>query len=225
MPDWTNLVMCPECGAANPHDGEKCVKCGVDLQAALARDVTDRRERIAAKPPGSSPKSTPNRKPINELTVADLKRHPVWRFLLSRESSLDETWVSPVKSLPVSDLANRVVGTHAHMACGSPIFCLLGSVSLRDPKRTQQFIGLTVFRDDGERFHLARYFDVDYADQGPEALAEFLGRTVEEVFPISYDMGSVARGHNEVTKGLIPAEPLTRLTGKERMELVIQELL
>ncbi len=44
--DWTKLEMCPDGGAGNPHNGEKCVRCG----AGLAEDAV-RQEQTPQSPP------------------------------------------------------------------------------------------------------------------------------------------------------------------------------
>ncbi len=106
MSDWSDTVTCPECGAGNPHDGKKCVKCGIALQEALAKDDTDRQKRLAAAERNAPKVGRRNHKPIDELTVKDFKRYPVWGFNLDEEGDekCDETWVRLFKKLPVKDL-------------------------------------------------------------------------------------------------------------------------
>jgi len=48
LSDWSELRLCPECGAANPARGKLCVRCGVNLQEALAEDQALRDERRRA---------------------------------------------------------------------------------------------------------------------------------------------------------------------------------
>ena len=104
MADWSDLCLCPECGAANPSGAETCVKCGTDLVRAIADDERLRRERAGAHKAGRRPRGRDESKPADELTIADLRRHPVWQYDLAAEGGHDETWVKPVKRLPVSDL-------------------------------------------------------------------------------------------------------------------------
>jgi ribosomal protein L40E len=47
MSDWSNLNLCAECGAANPHDIKLCVRCGVNLKQARAKSEAIRRENVA----------------------------------------------------------------------------------------------------------------------------------------------------------------------------------
>jgi ribosomal protein L40E len=205
MADWSDIVTCPECGAGNPHDGRKCVKCGISLQEARAKDEAAREERLE-KLEECPRVGRPNNKPVDELTVEDLKRHPVWEYDLENEGKegRDETWIKPVRKLPVEDLDNRVVGTEARLADGKPVFCLFGDVDLQDSQYSQEFIQVRVFKNNEESFFLARQGDIDFDDHNPKALAKFLGLRVKDVFPITYDISAVAIGQDAVVKGSIP---------------------
>ena len=88
-------------------------------------------------------------------------------------------------------------------------------------RHTHQFLAVTVFRDGDEAFDLARYFDADYDRCGPSGLAHFLGRDVEEIFPMSYDISNVASGTEDVVKGSIPLAPAEKLTEEELLRLAI----
>ena len=59
-------------------------------------------------------------------------------------------------------------------------------------------------------FHLARYFDPDYESRGPDELPDFLGLSVSDVFPIAYDLRSVAKGDAEVLVGAVTRAPRER---------------
>ena len=146
-----------------------------------------------------------NHKPIDELTIENLKQHPVWRFSLEEESQddWDETWVRPVKKQPVKDLTECFVGTEARLACGKRIFCLFGGIDLQDSQYTEEFIQVRVFKSNEESFFLARPGHVDYDNQNPKALAKLLGLRMKDVFPITYDISEVAVGLEGTTSGRI----------------------
>ncbi|MEI7832184.1 MAG: hypothetical protein WCJ56_03165 [bacterium] len=95
MSDWSKIESCPECGAGNPAGGETCVKCDIDLQQARARDAAIREENLARAEKCRRPVGLRNKKPVDELTINDLKRFPVWEFDLAYEDQADrdETWV------------------------------------------------------------------------------------------------------------------------------------
>ncbi|HOF88182.1 MAG TPA: hypothetical protein PLZ36_08795 [Armatimonadota bacterium] len=163
-------------------------------------------------------------KPVDKLTVEDLTRYPIWEFDLENEDEdgQDETWVKPVKQLPVTDLSNRIVGIPVRFAGGTTGYALLGNIDLQHLRKTQQFLVLTLVIGDGDWFHLARYHDSDYARNGPEALARHVNLSLEEIFPITYDISTFTRGLDAVVRGSIPAEPVERLTDDERMALIFE---
>lgn len=160
-------------------------------------------------------------KPVSALTPKDLARFPVWEYDTGHETlpGRDETWVVPVRLLPVEDLSNHVTAASLRLKNGQIIPGLLGCVSLQDAFSTQQFLGVSIWHNDNW-YHLPRYYDYDFEENGPTALAALLALPVEQVFPIAYDISRGARGLAEVVRGEILAEPEIRLSDKERMDLI-----
>ena len=78
-------------------------------------------------------------KPVEQVTVADLRRHPVWEFILDREEELGETHVRPVTELPVGTLGNRVVGTQIRLNNGTERWAILANVWLRSARQRVTF--------------------------------------------------------------------------------------
>ncbi len=156
-----------------------------------------------------------NTRLVDALQIADFEEHAVWEF-----PTAGETIVRPVKDLPVQSLTFRMVGTQVRLANGSRIWADIGNVDTGDPRQTEQFLTLTVYKD-GKRFTLARYFDFDYADRGPEALASFLGLPVSEVFPISYDIRQYVIGDLAALCGTITKDPPEKLTREEIIALAV----
>jgi hypothetical protein len=159
-----------------------------------------------------------NVKPVDSLTVADLQAFPVWQYT-NREGA-DETHVRPVKRTPVTSLTGKVVGTQATLANGERIWALIGNVDSKNPRITEHFLTLSVERD-GRWFTLARYHDFDVAASGPEALSQFLGLAVAEVFPIRYDIRSVAKGDEAALQGQIRKAPRERLSRAEIIAMAV----
>jgi hypothetical protein len=156
-------------------------------------------------------------KSVEELTVGDLARHPIWEYTNS-ESDCDETVVIPVRKIPVTSLQNRLVGTRVTLANGDLLWATLSNVSLTDIRATRQFLMISM-ENDGTWFHLARYFDVEYGRSGPEQLAGFLRLPVNGVFPIEYDISTLVRANDQFTRGMIPIEPEERLSLEELIAL------
>jgi hypothetical protein len=159
-----------------------------------------------------------NMKPVDSLRVLDLKAYPVWQYV-NREGS-DETAVRPVKQVPVTHLSGKVVGTQVLLANGQRVWALIGNVDASNARLTEHFLTLSVERD-GRWFTLSRYHDFDYAENGPEALARFLGAQVDDVFPIVYDIRQYAKGDAAALAGQIRQEPRERLSRAEIIAMAV----
>lgn len=161
-------------------------------------------------------------KPVDEIQISDWEQYPVWEFATDMEEELpDETWMRPLKKLPVENLENRLIGVLVELNNGSKRWAMLGNLSLNDPEQTEQFLCLAIYLDQGV-FHLACYFDSDYERRSPRILAEALGLTLEETFPIKYDISKYVVGDERVIKGEIHAEPKRKLSDDERMALIFR---
>ncbi len=164
-------------------------------------------------------------RPLADIPLDELLERRVWEYDLEEagyEADQDETWASPVRSLPVRDLANRVVATEVTLANGTVLPAVVGNVSLKSESATREFITVSLWLDD-RWFPLARYFDPGYETYGPDALAAALGLRKEEVFPIRYDISRVAVGSEGALKGEVQCEPTHRLSEDERMDLLPEE--
>jgi hypothetical protein len=155
------------------------------------------------------------------LTGLDLAGHPVWMFINS--DARGETVVRPVRRVPVTSLSDKLLGVRVVLANGTAVWALVGNVSPQNARKTQQHLSISIERD-GQWFHLARYFDPDYKRRGPSELAQFLGLSVAEVFPIAFDLTGLAKGDPEVLVGSVREEPAERLSEAERLELIFEEL-
>ncbi len=154
-------------------------------------------------------------KRVDELTLDDVHRYPVWEFVADDGQS-DETFVRPVGSLPVSDLTGKIVALEAFLANGMKQDMLIGNFDAIRPDMNPHFVTLSLFVK-GKWFHLARYHDYDSASSRPEALCSALGLTVSDVFPIRYDMTECVRGERSVLVGSFAASPERKLS---RVELI-----
>jgi hypothetical protein len=158
-------------------------------------------------------------KPANKLTPKDWERYPVWTFDLGNEGKpgRDETWMGPVKKLPATDIMNGGCRAKAKLACGKPVTLVLWAVDL-NPEQTlrdlaqyrvkpmtkaeraeylkQQTPQFTIFAK-GEWWHSE--------SNGPSDLTEALGLSIQDIFPISYDISDFAAGVDQAVKGKIPS--------------------
>lgn len=153
-----------------------------------------------------------NIKPVESLTVADLKAHPVWEYLYDDE--IGETMVQPVEKLPVESLDDSVVGTQVRLANGTQVWGLVGNFEVKNPRATEHFLTLSIERG-GKWFYLARYHDIGFPAEGPDELAQFLGLHVDDVFPISVDLRRYVRGDPKALTAIVLKEPREKLTREE----------
>lgn len=157
------------------------------------------------------------KKPISQLRIEDLARCPVWDYF---EDEAGRVIASPVAEMPVDSLQNRLIGCPVRLNSGFQVWAQLSNIDLKNQRSTSQFLMLSIERG-GLWFCLARYFDVDYARRGPPALAQFLGLSVHEVFPIAYDIGRFVVGARISTAGQIPRDPPVRLSQAELSALAL----
>ncbi len=156
--------------------------------------------------------------PIEVLTEALLRTTPVWEFCDVDE--VGETCVRPVAKLPVSSGEGRIFGSELRFRDGSVVFGFLGNLSLSATEKNRHFLTVSVFVG-SDTYHLARYHDLDVAKRGPASLAKRFGKKEDEVFPISYDLSSVATGSDDCIRGTIPKEPLEILPRSEIIRLAV----
>jgi hypothetical protein len=156
-------------------------------------------------------------KNVEDLVPLDFETHPVWEFVMDQEGE-DDTSVRPFADLPVSNLANRLVGTRVRLANGKVVWALLGNLDLNHSKSTEHFRTISIFHD-GRWLFLARYHDVDYETHGPSWLATTIGLKPADVFPIVYDIRYCSVGNPDAVVGTIEAEPKDKLTQSELISL------
>jgi hypothetical protein len=156
-------------------------------------------------------------KTLSNLTTDDFVRSPIWEFALASDELL---YALPAKELPVFDLKNRLVGTKVKLNNGIFCWAILGNINLSNKLSTEHFLTLSLERNGGW-FDLARYHDVDYSRRSAMQLSKFLSFSVDEVFPIKYDISAIAVGIQEVIVGEIVAEVKKKLSQSELIKLAI----
>ena len=158
-------------------------------------------------------------KQINELSISDIERFPVWKFA-NLDDKYGEFSIYPVRT-PVNNLKGCVVGTRIRLVTGLEIWSLIGNIDVSNPRLTHHFLSLSVISD-GIWFTMARYHDFDSNKRGPIALANFLGLSVDDVFPITYDISQFCVGESTSLTGLIEKETREKLTRAELIALAVQ---
>src|SRR5215204_2877191 len=148
-------------------------------------------------------------KTVEELTPTDLGVHPVWQYA-NRNGDFQETAVRAIRRTPVRSLTGRLVGVVVGLANGATAWALIGNVDANNARLNLHFLTLSVWRNN-RWFTMARYHDIDWVERGPDALATFLGLSVDDVFPIAYDLRPHCSGDQAALVGVIEKKPRERL--------------
>jgi hypothetical protein len=98
---------------------------------------------------------------------------------------------------------------------------MLSNLDAHNTDQTEHVLTLSIFHR-RQWFHLARYHDFDQRRHGPNALCRFLGLTLAEVFPLSYDIRKYVRGAPAGGAGQIRAKPRRKLTHPEIIALAVR---
>lgn len=149
-----------------------------------------------------------------------LAKHPVWEFLNDDEHPAGDTAMRAVEKLPVDGFDGRLFGTTVTLADGSRFPAAISDLALGPKKYRHHFRSLTVFAK-GRRFHLAKYFQLWYDYEGPDALSAFLKKKREEIFPISYDLSQLAVGPADVVRGTFEAEISNPIPRDQLMKFLV----
>ena len=154
-------------------------------------------------------------KTIETISVADIQANPVWKY-----SRHGDTAIQPVMKLPCKTLNGRIVGTQVELADGTTVWALLGNIDTENPAFSKHIMTVSI-ESCGNWFFLARYHDYDYNEHGPANLSEWLGKSLDQVFPITFDIQNLFIGKSAALKGTIEKEPSERLSRAEIIAMAI----
>jgi hypothetical protein len=159
------------------------------------------------------------KKPVADLTLADVSQAVIWKFV---DDGGGEDRVTPVSvTLPLGDLRGLLVRTEIKLANNEVRYALVGNIDPTDAQQNKHFLTFTVF-DAAGSFQLARYHDVGASRHGPEQLARFLNRNVDDVFPIEYDLTREVGGDRSVLAGAVKRIPDEQLPVAELIRLAMK---
>lgn len=160
---------------------------------------------------------------VGVMSERHFRRHPVWEFDVNSEwlPWRDETWMRPVRRLPVRSLGGRIVGTTLTLANGRRMFGTLSGVSLNHPRATRCFIGASLYVG-GRDVQFIGVPSPAYPYVNAAGLARALSLRVEDAFPLSYDLTGLAVGHPDVIRGTIPAERPEQLSDEDELALFFE---
>ena len=128
--------------------------------------------------------------------------------------------IAPVLKLPCKTLNGRIVGTQVGLAAGTKVWAMLSYIDTENPAFSKHVLTLSI-EGNGPWFHLARYHDHDYNQRGPKQLSKWLGKPVNQVFPMTFDIRHVFKGVSAALSGIIENVPREKLTRDEIIAMAV----
>lgn len=158
---------------------------------------------------------------LDRLGKRLVEQQRVWKYVPAPAGD-GAVHVAPESAARPRTLTNRVVATEVVLADGSTLWALLENVDVTSPQFTRHWM-VSHFLVGARWWRLARYHDIDADKRSPQALAAKLGKAVDEVFPISYDIRAHCAADSEALTGRITAEPDVRLKRAEIIAMAVPQ--
>ena len=143
------------------------------------------------------------RKPIDQITVADLVDFPIWEFCLDEEGveGMDETWVRPLAAAAVPNGTYSLsVAAEFETASGLRVNGLIGVTTAEGEAE----IAYPVLLFDGKYLFVPSQHEMQFnaADEKRRAaIADALGTS--PVFPLRYRLGVLIEGEASHREGIV----------------------
>jgi hypothetical protein len=143
----------------------------------------------------------------------------LWKYVPAANEGV-AAYVAPDSAQRPRSLKNRVIATEVRLADESRLWALLENVDVSLPDFTKHWL-IAHFLIGSRWWKLARYHDLDADQHSPQALATRLGKRLEEVFPIHYDIASACSVSSPALSGTLEAEPAVRLKRAEIIRMAV----
>ena len=141
------------------------------------------------------------RKPIDQITVADLVDFPIWEFCLDEEGveSMDETWVRPLAAAAVPNEAYSLsVAAEFETASGLRVNGLVGVTTIAGEVEISEAVLLF----DGKYLFVPRIDALrEHDEKLRSAIADALGTS--PVFPLRYRLSVPIEGEASHREGTV----------------------
>src|SRR5579872_6172618 len=145
------------------------------------------------------------RKPIDQITVADLVDFPIWEFCLDEEGveGMDETWVRPLAAAAVPNGAYSLsVAAEFETASGLRVNGLIGVTTVGEVEISQAvllFEGKYLYVPDKHDMRIGALREDD--EKFRAAVVDALGTS--PVFPLRYRLSVLIEGEESHREGTV----------------------
>ena len=161
--------------------------------------------------------------PLDELSPNELGHIWLWEYVPSKDGRL---WVKPIKTNKTKKFSGRIAGCEVTLADGTGNSAFIEGIDIETPEFSRHNRELILWIPKLGWFRLAQYFDSNEikAIRGDEVLCDALGKSLDEVFPISFDLRDRSSIDSHCLTGTFEHNPSWGLSGAEVMQILVDEL-
>jgi hypothetical protein len=158
------------------------------------------------------------------LTPDHLEVNWLWQFVPA--GSDGDLLLKPVKVRQTQQFTGRLAACKVRLADGSAVWGLIEGLDLATPEFLRHNRELYLWTGASGWFHLAQYFDSNAikAIQGPEVLCGVLGKPLDQIFPIQFDLSARSTVESTCLHGSFEVEPAWGLSQADVMAVLVREL-
>jgi hypothetical protein len=137
------------------------------------------------------------RKPIEDITIEDLKHFPIWEFALDESNEdQDETFIRPIDS-KVVPLNNYSMSVHTYFTTASGME-IQGLIEVSTDDGIELGHGVLLFDNN---YIFVPYNNFDDCEDEYKEIANILGLNYEDTFPLSFKLSIPIEGNAELIEG------------------------
>ena len=161
--------------------------------------------------------------PLDELNPNELGHIWLLEYVPSKDGRL---WVKPIKTNETKKFSGRIAGCEVTLADGTQNSAFIEGIDIETPKFSKHHRTLILWIPASGWFQLAKYYSNDElkAICGDEVLCNVLGKSLDEVFPISFDLRDRSSIDSPCLTGTFEHNPSWGLSGAEVMQILVDEL-
>lgn len=134
--------------------------------------------------------------------------------------------LKPVKLKKTDKFSNRLIGTEVLFADGSKNWALIEGIDMDCPEFSRHNRQIYLWINSYEWFHLAQYFDSAEvkSERGEKLLSKKIDKSLESIFPISFDIRHFAKTYSSCLQGTFEINPRWGISRDEQIDILMREL-
>lgn len=161
--------------------------------------------------------------PLDELKPEELNVVWLWEYTPSKDGRL---WVKPIKTTKTKKFSGRIAACEVVFADGSRHTAMIEGIDIETPEFSKHHRELILWISTHGWFRLAQYYCNDdvKAICGDEVLCKIVNKSLNEVFPIKFDLRDRSSIDSTCLSGAFEHNPSWGLSGADVMKILVEEL-